>query len=473
MNITLINPPRFNEIIGNNPSIIEEERGYNPPLGLLHIAACIEEHTQHVITVIDCQVEEIDYRALEDRLRAALPDVVGITAMTLTLIDVLETIKVVKKINPRTLVVLGGPHVNIFPEETIALPGVDYLVLGEGEEAVLELLDALGNDNALENIKGLVFKKERNIVNTGLRPMIQDLDKLPFPARHLVPYKKYYSLLAKRRPATTTFTSRGCPFNCSFCDRPHLGKKFRYRSAENVVDEMEECVKMGIHEFLVYDDTFTVNKKRVLAVCDEIIRRKLDVGWDIRSRVDTIDSEMLRALRKAGCNGIHYGVEAGTEKILKVLNKNINLSKVAEVFRLTKKEGLQVLAYFMIGSPGETGEDILETFKVARSLDPDFIHLTVFTPFPATKLYQNGLESGIIKKDYWREFARNPHKDFDPPHWDELFSREELAELLRIGYKDFYTRPLYILRELAKVKTLGEIKRKVRAGLKVFGMGKK
>jgi radical SAM superfamily enzyme YgiQ (UPF0313 family) len=470
MKVLLINPPRENEIIGNNPRIIEEERGFNPPLGLLYLAGYLEKYTEHDLTIIDAQVERLDYQSLESRIASVSPDVVGLTAMTMTLIDVMKTVEIVKKINSNTRVVLGGPHVHLFPEETINLKNVDYLVLGEGEEAFKELLDHIDENSNLRKVPGLVFKDKEKVINTGIRPSIKDLDNLPFPARHLVPYRQYTSLLSKGDVATTMFTSRGCPYKCSFCDRPHLGKVFRARSARNVVDELEDCTNMGIREFLVYDDTFTVNKKRVIDICNEIVRRGLDIGWDIRTRVDTINEEVLVHLKKAGCQGIHYGVEAGTEKILTVLKKGITIEKVTEVFDLTRKYKIPILAYFMIGNPTETRDDILTTFKVTRDLNPDFVHMTILTPFPGTKIYLDGLKSGIIKKDYWREFALNPTPDFTPPHWDEHFSREELSELLVQGYKSFYIRTSYILKRIVSVRSLPELKKKAFAGLKVFSM---
>jgi len=467
MKILLINVPRNNEIVGNNPSIIEEERGFNPPLGLLYLAGYLEKHSNHNVVVLDSQVDGLDYDALKSKIGRINPDVVGLTAMTLTLIDVIKTAKLVKDINKNIRVVLGGPHTYLFPEETISLEGVDYLVLGEGEETFKELLDNLGNKAALRKIKGLVFKDNGSIVNTGSSPLIENLDELPFPARHLTPYKKYSSLLAKRNPVTTIFTSRGCPFRCSFCARPHLGKKCRVQSAERVVDELEKCTKMGIYEFLFYDDTFMVNRQRVIDICKEIVRRKLDIGWDIRTRVDTVDEEMLKHLKMAGCRGIHYGVEAGTEKILKVLNKDITLGRVKEAFDLTRKHKISILAYFMIGNPSETKEDIYETFRVAKGLNPDYLHMTILTPFPGTEIYLDGLKNGNIKRDYWRGFAKNPASGFISPHWDEIFTREELNDLLVKGYKNFYMRPLYILKEVMSVGSFDEFRRKVSAGLKV------
>ncbi|MFH0911029.1 MAG: radical SAM protein [Planctomycetota bacterium] len=470
MKVLLINPPRENEIIGNNPVIIEEERGHNPPLGLLSLAGYLEAHSDHRVEVIDSQVEELSYEALEERIRAAAPDAVGLTAMTMTLVDVLRTARLVKKARPGALVVLGGPHVHLFPEETIAFPEVDFLVRGEGEEAFPELLEYAGDKRRLREVKGLVFKDGERTVITDARPAIEDLDRLPFPARRLVPYQRYSSLLAKGDCVTTVFTSRGCPYRCAFCARPHLGKRFRARSPRNVVDELEECKRMGIDEFLVYDDTFTVDRERVIDICAEIVRRRLDIGFDIRARVDTISDAMLAALKRAGCRGIHYGVEAGTAKILQVLKKGITIEQAAEVFRLTKRRGIPVLAYFMIGNPTETREDIEETFRVARRLAPDYVHMTILTPFPGTEIYARGLESGVLPSDVWRAFAKNPDASFDPPHWGERFTRGELNELLVEGYRRFYLRPSYILRRLVRLRSFSEFKRKARAGLKVLGM---
>jgi radical SAM superfamily enzyme YgiQ (UPF0313 family) len=476
MKVLLINPPAFNELMGNNPAIIESERGYNPPLGLLLLAGYLLEHKpNHPVTVIDAQVEELSYAQLEQRLQALDFDVAGITAMTFTMLDVKHTIDIIKKIKPGCTVVLGGPHVNIYPGETIHIPGVDFLVLGEGESRFAALLDNLHLPDKLKEIDGLVFKDAAGQMMFTGTPGIADedeLNRLPFPARHLTPYKKYSSLLAKRTPITTMITSRGCPFNCSFCNRPHLGKKFRALSPQRVVEEFEACLKLGIHEFLIYDDTFTIQKERVKAICRLVIQKKLDIGFDIRARVDTLDEETLALLKKAGCRGIHYGIEAGTPKILKVLRKGIDLNKAKEVFDLTKKFKIQTLAYFMIGSPTETLEDIRQTFKVAVWLNPDFIHLTILTPFPGTPIYREGLENGIIQRDYWREFAVALNTDFQPPHWDENFTRRELEQLIIKGYKKFYTRPSYILKRLLSVRSFGEFKRKASAGLKVLFMQK-
>ncbi|MBU4031159.1 B12-binding domain-containing radical SAM protein [Patescibacteria group bacterium] len=463
MKILLINPPTFNMLPTMLPRSVDEARGYNPPLGLLYLAAYLQKNSEHQVEILDCQVEELNYKQIEEKIKENAPDAIGLTTMTFTLIDVLNIVKIAKKINPEIKTILGGPHIDIYPEETINQPGVDYLVLGEGEKPLKGLLDNINSLNNLRQVKGVVFKDNNKIVNTGRAELNQDLDSLPFPARRLTPYQKYSSVLSKVSPVTTMFTSRGCPYKCLFCDRPHLGKFFRARSAKNVVDEMEECQKMGIKEILIYDDTFTVKRQRVIDICLEIQKRNLKIDWDVRARVDTVDKELLEIMKDSGCQRIHYGVEAGTQKILNVLRKGITLEQVEKAFKLSRKIGLETLAYFMIGSPTETKEDILETIKFAKKINPDFTHITITTPFPATDLYRMGLEQKIWPNDHWQKFAERPRADFLPPVWEKNLNKEELVSLNQKAYRAFYFRPKYLLKRLFKLTSLEELKRKSKA----------
>lgn len=470
MKILLINPPAKNEILSCNPEIIRDERGFDPPLGLLYVAGYLEKYSNHQLKMIDAQVDRLDYPELQARIKEYAPDVIGLTAMTFTLLDVISTVKAAKEVCPSVKIVLGGPHPHIYPEETLNLKGVDFVVLGEGEETFLDLVNNLNNPEALKKIIGLAFKDNGQIINNGPRSFLRNLDELPFPPRELLPYQKYFSLLAKTKPITTMFTSRGCPYQCTFCDRPNLGKLFRARSANSVVDEMAECLSLGVKEIFVYDDTFTVSRQRVIDICQEILKRGLVFSWDIRARVNTVDEEVLTWLKKAGCVRIHYGVEAGTEKILKVLNKGITLEQALKVFKMTKKMGIDTLAYFMIGSPTETREDILATIDFAKKLDPDFVQITLLTPFPATKIYYQALYEKIFPADYWQRFAQNPQKNFKTSYWTKELPLEELKELLTMFYKKFYLRPSYILKRMIKIKSTGELWRKARAGLNVLKM---
>lgn len=473
MKILLINPPRRNEVVADNPAFIDEERGFNPPLGLLYLASYIKKNSRHEVTALDAQVDNLGYDDdFVRRIEAINPDMVGITVMTFTLVDVLKTLRLVRqageKLNKKIIIVLGGPQAHIYPAETLNLAGVDYVVKGEGEKPLLSLLEALSGRGDLAQIKGLVYKQDGIIVNNHIDDLIDDLDSMPFPDRTLLPVDKYSSLLGAGRIVTTMFTSRGCPFHCNFCDRPHLGKKFRSRSARNVVDEMEACLKLGIEEILVYDDTFTVNRQRVLEICNEIKVRNLKFFWDIRARVDTVDEEILKQLKSAGCMRIHFGVESGTEKILKVLNKGIHLDQIERAFKTAKKAGIETLGYFMIGAPTETKADILETISFAKKLNPDYVHITIFTPYPATEIYNRALTEGVISNDYWLEFARHPENGVATRYWEKELSKQELFGLLGKFYKEFYGRPSYILKQIIKVRSLKDLVKKARAGLKIL-----
>ncbi|MBU1164125.1 B12-binding domain-containing radical SAM protein [Patescibacteria group bacterium] len=468
MKILLINPPIFNVIDPSLPAVLLEEEDPMPPLGLMYLASYLEKNSSHDVKILDCQIEKLSLEQMVQRVEEQKPDAVGITTMTFTLIDVINAINAIKKNNDDIKIILGGPHVHIYPEETAKLPGVDFVVIGEGELPLKGLLENFNDKDKLKNIKGLFFLENEQIVRTGLQDLIQNLDDLPFPARHLLPYKKYGSAIGKRFPVTTMFTSRGCPYKCLFCDRPHLGKSFRARSAKNVVDEMQVCTEIGIKEIFIYDDTFGADRQRVLDICSDLIKRKLDLTWDIRTRVNTVDKEVLKALKEAGCQRIHFGVEAGTQRILNVLRKGITIEMAKKAFKLTREVGIQTLGYFMIGSPTETKEDIEKTIKLAKTLKPEFAHFTITTPYPATDLYRMGLESGVLPNDYWQEFAKNPTKDFKPLIWEENLKKDELVSLLKKAYRTFYYRPLYILKRIISVSSWGEFKAKAKVGLSLL-----
>lgn len=473
MKILLVNPPRWNELVGKNPSIIEKHRGFNPPLGLLYLASSIKKYTQYEIDIIDTQPHEWTYMQLEHYLKDKSYDIVGISVMTFTLIDAFETVRLIKKVMPDAKVILGGTHIHLFPEETINLEGVDFCIMGEAEFSLIKFLSCLYEKNSdFERVPGLVFKERHGEIKKNGIEIIRNLDDIPFPDRGLLGISNYNSLLSRGSLCTTIISSRGCPFQCSFCDRPlsPITSIFRYRSAKNVVEEIAECVALGIRDFLFYDDTFTVNKERVMGICEEIIKNKLKIRWDIRTRVDLVDEKILRMMKRAGCVAIHYGVESGNDKILKVLQKGFTVKKVKETFALTKKVGIETLAYFMIGLPSETINEIQDTFDLAKELQPDYCHFTIFSPYPGTKLYNLGLEKGIIKKDIWREFAKNPNKGFRVPVWEENFLREELYEIIVKFYKKFYLRPRYLFSRLVKTRSLGELIKKGKAGISVLSM---
>ncbi len=381
------------------------------------------------------------------------------------MIDTINLVRQIKKILPQTKIILGGPHINIYPQETLAIKEVDFLILGEGEQPCLDLINNINDQTKLKDVTGLAFMTGENYINTGARPLLQNLDELPFPAREITDYKRYYSTLSHTNPTTSMFTSRGCPYQCVFCDRPHRGKFFRARSAKNVVEEMLAIKKLGINEIFIYDDTFTIDRQRVIDVCREIIRLNLKINWDIRARVNTVDEELLLLMKKAGCVRIHYGVESGVDQILINLRKGITVEMVKKAFKLTHKIGIETAGYFMLGCPGEKIDDIKATIKLAKKLKPAYAHFSVLTPFPATDIYFIGLKNGLIKKDVWREFALNPKEDFVPPVWEENFSKDELIKLLKKAYFSFYFRPSVIWHQFLKLKSWSDFSKKFKIAL--------
>jgi radical SAM superfamily enzyme YgiQ (UPF0313 family) len=461
----------------NVPSVVDDVTGCYPPLGLLYVAGAIEQTGRHTVRVVDCVAEGLDVKALEGRLRELAPDVVGIEAITFSIVDSYQAARAAKSVNPSVPVLLGGPHVNLYPEETLALPEVDYLLLGEGETAIGPFLDALQDGGDMTRVPGAVFKDRNGHVFRGApNPLIGDLDALPMPARHLLDNRRYSSALGKGQYLTTIMSSRGCPAKCIFCDRPHLGKRFRHRSAANVVDEMQQCYEQfGIDEFFFYDDTFTINRERVFDICQTVRERGLKVFWDIRARVATVDREMLAALAEAGCTRIHLGIESGNREVLRIMRKGLDLEKARQVFRWCREVGIETLAYFMLGNPGEGRAELKDTMDYALSIDCDYIHVAVTTPFPGTELYRMGLSEGVYECDYWSAFARDPSQDFVPALWEKTLSREELVAAMFELYRRFYRRPRYILRRLMKIRSWREFAVKAKVGMKLLaapGSGK-
>lgn len=466
MRIVLISPPRENVINTNLPSKLDQARGYAPPLGLLYIASYIKQHSHHSITVIDCGVEEMSYPALKQKILELKPGLVGIQVLSFTLIDSLKTAAMIKEISLSTLIALGGPHITAYPKESLKNKNVDYVVVNEGEISFTSLADSVGNFSELATIPGIGFKNGNELILTRESSFIADLNTLAIPDRRLTPYIKYYSILSHNSPITTMMTSRGCPYQCIFCER--MGKKFRALSPQRVIEEIEDCLNLGIKEILFHDDTFTIDKKRVFEVCGAITRRGLKFDWSARARVDTVNYDLLLAMKKAGCKRLSFGVESANQKILNNLRKGITIEQVEKVFGYTKKLRIKTLADFMIGSPGETKKDIEDTIRFAKKLRANYVQFSLTTPFPGTDLYREALLKGIIKSDVWKDYAENPKSDFTPPLWTENISREELLNLLSIAYKTFYLSTHFVYQELSTIRSFADLSKKVNAGLKLL-----
>ncbi len=468
----LISQPGKETIKSDLAKLIHEERGVNPPIGLLYVAASIKQWSGHEVKVVDAAVDNLSVEQIKSEVESYWPDVVGMTLTTFSLIESISIAKAIKQLNSDIKIIAGGIHIYIYPEETLKLGCFDYGVLGEAENIICPLLDCIEKGIEPSQVKGVVYKADGGVHYTGEPRLLEDLDSIPFPDRTMLPYKKYNSIVAKHNPVSIMITSRGCPYGCIFCDRPHLGKRFRMRSAENVVDEFEECYKLGIGEILVYDDTFTLNSQRVIDICEGLVDRGINISWGIRARVDTVNEKMIKALKKAGCVRVNYGVESGSPDILKTLNKGITLEQVEKAFAMTRKFGIDTLAYFMIGCPGDTLETIERTQEIAKKIKPSYAHFTILMPFPATKIYTDAVDNKIISSDVWREFAESPQSDFEIPVYEESFKREELIDLLTKCNKSFYLRPTFVIRELFKKKQFDQVFKEIKVAWRLLFKGK-
>jgi radical SAM superfamily enzyme YgiQ (UPF0313 family) len=468
MRVLLVNPPAQHIIRESLPPVVEDSTGIYPPLGLLYVAAYAETVPGCEVRVLDCQAEQVDHARLPGYLATWQPDVVGIQAMTFTLIDATLVARAVRQARPDATIVMGGPHPTLFPFETLEIPAVDAVVVGEGEFTFARLLEHILKTGTAGPVDGVLTRQTPDRESPPLN-YIQDLDALRWPARNLIDLTRYSSPMARHGRVTTMMSSRGCPFDCVFCDRPQMGKRFRKRSALSVFEEMAHCVRnLGIEEIIFYDDTFTVDRQRVLDLCDRIIAERLPVTWDIRARVDTMTPDMIIRLRQAGCRRIHYGVETGCQRIQATIGKRLDLSRVREVFGATRAAGIETLGYFMIGLPTETRADLDETLRLLVELPMDYAHIGILTPYPGTAIYRDALKRGIYPDDYWRTFARNPTPDFHPRYWNEVFTDDELNRILKDAYHRFYSRPGYLLKRVLTVRSPGELFRKGVLGLKLL-----
>jgi len=470
MKIVLLNPPNDNRIYSEVPAHVGEEVCSLPPLGLMYLEAYIHAKSEHKVKIIDTLSEKIGYDRLISVIAAEKPDLIGITGHSHNLVDMKRVSELIKKEDERIQVWWGGPHASAFPEESMTFREVDGVVAGEGEIAFCRVLDALEKRQPPLGIPGVIYRENGTVINNGPPCAIEELDSLPMPRREVLDYKKYYYVIGKEVTATSMVSSRGCPYQCTFCSTP--GKTFRARSPMNVVDEIEALARLGIREIYFVDDTFNVQRERALEICREIVGRKIDISWNIRARINLISEELIDSLIAAGCTRIQLGVETGSDEGLKVLKKGITIEDIRQVFAMLKKKKITSVAYFMIGCPHEKSEkDVLKTIDFACRLNPDYCLFGVFTPYPRTALYDEGVKRGIIDENAWKNFVLSPAREFKPQAWSEFMSYEDLYRLVDVAYKKFYFRPSQMMKKLGEVKSLPDLMRKLKAGLGILGAG--
>ncbi|MDP8254844.1 MAG: radical SAM protein [Candidatus Alcyoniella australis] len=466
--VTLIQPP-----LHHGPLFLPAEVGTRfscfPALGLLTLRAGIKKRLGIQAAYLDADALGLSVERAAQLVAATGPDVVGISMDSFTMKNTIALARAIKRLAPRTVVAVGGVHPTIYPRETAALEGIDWAFCGEADHAFPEALEAHAR-GALPNIRGVAYQAEGEVVFAGPAEPIENLDDLPFPDWTGVELTPYFSAPAAGRPVLSMITSRGCPFRCTFCDRPRLAHGLRTCSAEAVVEQMLELKRIGAREISIYDDNLTADRKRALAVAEMLAQRGAPIGFDLRSRVDTIDAELLDVLARAGCRRIYFGVESGDPQVLKNIKKGIDLDQTRRVFEHARRRGIRRLAYFMFGLPGEGLDAAQRTIEFARSLKADYYLFEIFIPMPCTEAYDSALADGTIERDYWAGQAADPQPDFTPPSYPGLLDPEQLARINSEAYRKVVLRPGYVLRSLLAVRTPQEIALRVRAALDLLRM---
>lgn len=427
-----------------------------PPTDLMYLAAVAEK--VGLEAKINDYSQNGDYEA---DLKEFNPDYLVVNIATPTLEHDLDAVKKAKEICPNIITIAKGAAFLTLAEKIIKEHNeLDFGILGEAENTLKEILE----EKPKAEILGLYYKENDEVKFTGNRPFIEDLDLLPFPARHLVDNDIY------RRPdnnkvQATIKVSRGCPFHCFFClATPVSGAKVRRRSPENIVAEIKECVeKYNIKNFLFWSDIFNIDKEWTMKLCQAIIDSGLKITWSANTRADTADFEMAEMMYKSGCRLVSIGVESGSQYMLEKMGKKITLNDVRRTVKVFKKAKIRIYNYFVIGLPWETEETVEETIKFAIELNSDFISFYTATPLPGSRFYDYALEHNLFDKDTSFENAY-----YYPAVNTHNLSRERVFELHKSAIKRFYLRPLYILKMLSRIRSFAEIKNYFTAGINVL-----
>jgi len=428
---------------------------YWQPLGTLYVAACLIRagHDVRFINGAFLRHEEI-----MRELRAFAPEAVGLYSTTFGWVKAERTAEEIKRLDGGIFVFAGGPYPIAMKGRCLEEGGraIDAVVTGEGEFTAVEALERLAARESLRGVKGLAYREGGEVIDNGPRPLIEDLDSLPFPARELLGDAMSYvppPATYRRKPVAVMITSRGCNRRCIFCFQIDKSRKsgIRYRSVENVLAEIEHVLRQGYREIKFIDDTLAADYDRAMAIAKEIKRRGLDFTWFASACVNQVDRPLLRAFREAGCWAILFGAESGVQKNLNAIRKGITLEQTREAVRAAKEAGLMVLTPFLFGIPGETFEEGLKTIEFACELDPDVANFHALTPFPGTELYDNLEKYGSGSRDLsdytYQGIAFTPH----------TMTRDQVAELRQIAFRRFYSRPRFLLRRVLGIRTVHDI----------------
>lgn len=428
-------------------------RSNTPPLGLLYLAGQLERDGVSV-AVRDFGMEKLSINQSLQAIRDTRPQVIGISATTPDIVAAEDFTKLIKAVYPDCAVVLGGPHPTLDPEGVLSQQGVDVVVRGEGEFSFSEFCRAwLGGRRTDFDILGVSYKVDGQQVHNDDRPMIANLDDAPLPARHLLPMSLYrnYGRVYKRRPVQVMISSRGCPFRCIFCAHEIFGHRYRFNSAERMIEEVKILMTdYGAREILFREDNFTASKPRVYEFCDLLHKERIDLSWMALSHCNSIDADLVGAMHEAGCWHMGLGVESGSPEIQRVLRKNLDLDVARRAFDTIQAAGIKTLAFFMIGNYCDTDRTIQQTIDLACELNTDFAIFTITSPFPQTELFDRAVAEGLIDNLDPSAVCNNPSlfKQKHPVLRTPELTSAELERWQKKAIFRFYLRPGQLWRIL-------------------------
>ena len=458
MKVTLI---RYHDLDNTSTRLaksLNDRQGVLPPLGLAYIASALEE-AGHEVDLIDAIALCLSREEVSKRIEQFDPELVGITAMTPTFHGALEAARIAKTHNRKTLI--GGVHMSIYAEETLSYQEVDFGIVGEGEETIVELCSALNEGRDYSSIEGLCYKQDDGLIKVGRARIVQDLTKLPMPSYHLLPMGKYSSIIGMK-PVSTMMGSRGCPYKCGFCFKTPSDKKYRTRSAENIVDEIEYLIKnYKVREVMFYDDIMPKAYARDLS--NEIIKRNIKINWQTPQRVNLVNPKLLKLMAKAGCHILRFGVEQGDPDMMQLVEKKTTIDQVRLSFQAANDAGIKTFAYFIIGYTGETKRTMQATIDLAIDLNPTYVMFTKAVPLPQTPLMTQSVSKGLVDPEYWRNYTLGIRQAPMP----NLVPNAE--KWVAHAYRSFYLRPLVIIQRLLSIRTYHDIKRHIDAFFGIVG----
>jgi len=461
--ILLIAPP-YLDLYGK----LSKAAGRYFPLGLAYIAAYLRQYGQHEVQMYEPEAQGLTYEDIASLIKHERPDVVGLTTATPNFPRALELAAVVKK-NSKALVVMGGVHASAVPEFIVTHYShlVDVVVVGEGEETMLELVNSYTNKADLPKIRGITYLDDDKAVRTPPRPYIEDLDRIPFPARDLISQDLFVPNAhnARFRQCSSMLTSRGCPYNCSFCAaRIVSGRRYRMHSADYVLEEMRMLKKTyGARQLLITDDTFTLNRPRLTDICNQMINERINLQWFCFSQVTVVNPEVLALIKRAGCYNIGFGVESAEPEILKRMGKNIKPEQAVEAVHMANAAGLKTQAFYVFGTPGESRAQMEHTVRFSEEVDATMAFFNMLVPYPGTKDFDFFFKDIPMEEIEWENFVAIGEKcvlDNNPD-----ISPREIEHLLAKANLHYYLKPHRIVRLLYHIRSLYEFQNYIIGGI--------